>query len=153
MRSLLQSIKARLTGRLTWMKPGNIFVTPDAEYIPASVRPPCIGIKDGNISRDPEPGTGTYRKEVCEVQIIIWSDLLRDEAAILGDTVLGEKGLAETAAEIDAALDRYLAAEPVLEAFCSTEKGTEQYSDGNNTIQRKIMIFKYITDGTRPGEA
>ena len=152
MKSLLKNIKTRLTSKLEWMKPDCIFITPDAEYIPASVRPPCIGIKDGDIRRTPEPGTGTFRRESREVHIIIWSDLIREETAIIGDSVLGEKGLAEAAEEVDAALDGYLADETVGDAWCKLEKGTEQFSDGHNIIQRKILTFEYETNGARPGE-
>jgi hypothetical protein len=61
MKTLLSAIKKELQDKLTNIRDTDIFIAPHINYIPASVRMPCVAIKDGKIQRkELTGGAGGY---------------------------------------------------------------------------------------------
>ena len=142
MKSLLTAIKTQLQTELSDVRDADIFIAPHINFIPAAVRMPCVGIKDGTIVRQEQ--IGGYIAETYQVQLAVYVNSRKDEAAIMGDESVDQKGVLDMVAEVHSALHQQLMnLSGVISAFCSTEQASEMFGDDTATVVRKIIIYQY----------
>jgi len=143
MQALLTAIQEELqTEMADDVRPLDIFIAPHINYIPASVRLPCIGIKDGPIQRIELIGGQIGYS--AQVKIVIYVSLKKDSASIMGDESTEQKGVLGLAADIHTALHQNtLAITGLHSAFCRAETEAEIVSDETNSVVRKILTYTY----------
>jgi len=142
MKALLTAIKAQLQTTLTYIRDRDIYITPHENFVPNAVRPPCVGIKDGAITRDPLMGGCVESK--LSVSIIVFVQLQKDEASIMGDTATSKKGVLDIADDIETALNNNLLSITGLQhAYCDASAASELFGDERESLQRKIITCNY----------
>ena len=148
MKELLNAIKSQLRADLTYMRDRDVYVTPHANYIPNAAKPPCVGLKDGGITRTELPG-GMWEVTLT-VHLAVYVQLAKDEASIMGDTATGKKGVLDIVDDIHASLDEnLLGISGMIEAFSSSEAESEMFGDENEGLQRKIVTYQYVKEEER----
>ena len=150
MKDLLTAIQTQLRTDLTYIRDSDIYITPHENYIPSQVRPPCVGIKDGTTGR--RELAGGMMEYTLGVMIIVFVDLLKAEAAIMGDTATGKKGVLEIADGIHASLDENLLDISGMQEATSdpTEAGSELFGNEEDGLQKKLIKFQYVKEEERP---
>ena len=148
MKDLLTAIQTQLRTDLTYIRDDDIYITPHENYIPAQVRFPCVGIKDGAVAR-----TELTRGEAVEsdraVSIIAYVNLAKPEAAVMGDTATGKKGVLDIINDIHDSLHaNKLSLTGMSHAFCPGETGSELFGDENEYIQKKAVRYEYTQEET-----
>ncbi len=146
MKSLLSAIKTQLQTSLTYIRDSDIFITPHENYIPHAVRPPCVGIKDGNIQRT--PSMGGCVESALTVFIIVFVQMQKDEASIMGDVSTTKKGVLDVCSDIETALNNnLLSLSGVTHAWCASSAQSELFGDERESLQRKILTVIYEKEG------
>lgn len=143
MDELLVKIKEQLQSALSYIRAGDIFITPHLDFLPQGVKKPCIGIKDGKVEHS--YGAGGSKELTMWVRLAIFVDLKKDEAVIIGDEATGSRGVIGINKDCIAALDGELLAiagmedaeivEDLESRLWIVQKGDE--------IQQKILGLKY----------
>jgi len=140
-KTLLTAIKSQLQDDLTYIRHSDIYVTEDERMIPEAVKFPAVGLKDGEVLYTIE--TGDQETDELYVKAIVYVQLQKPEAAIMGDTATGKKGVLDIIADIKASLndekfsDTYEAAIPV------SESESELLADEETAIQMKSIMIRY----------
>lgn len=143
MLNILSAVKTNLQVALASdVRSGDIYVTPHVNYIPRSVKMPCVAIADGGLVRRELSGGAV--EATVKLRIVVYVDLAKDEAAILGDESTDRKGLIELAADIhDAVVGRGVTATGVLWGRCPAESPVEIFGDESNWVCRKILDYEF----------
>ena len=149
MKNLLNAIKTQLQTDLTYIRDGDIYVTEDENLIPESARFPALGIKDGPVTRIELPS------EMQEVTLTViltpFVQLDKPEAAIMGDSHTGKKGVLDITGDIHRSLDENLLGITGMQtAFSPREEGSELFGDEKEVIQKKTIIYQYVKEEERP---
>lgn len=148
MKELLSAIISQLQTALTYIRDGDIYVTPHENYIPNAVRPPCVGLKDGGITRTELSG-GMWEVALM-AKLIVYVQLAKDEASVMGDSATGKKGVLDIVDDIHVSLDENLLdIEGMQEAFSSSENESEMFGDEKEALQRKIITYQYVKEEDR----
>jgi len=150
MKALLTAIKTQLRTDLTYVRDSDIFVTEDENLIPDAVKFPAVGLKDGPVQRtEMIGGMMEYR---MTVKIIALVQLTKPEAAIMGDTSTGKKGILDLEADIHDSLDEnLLSITGMTEAVAAAiQPESEVFGDEVEVIQRKIIGYEYVKETERP---
>jgi hypothetical protein len=150
MHELILAIQQQLRSSLTYIREANIYVAPHIGYIPDTVNPPCIGIKDGSISR--VETMGEMLNVTLRVSLVVYVRLLKSGAGVMGDSSINQKGVLEIAQDIHAALDENLLSIDGMQAamVVTPEPESELFGDEVNLLQRKIITYEYEKEETRP---
>jgi len=150
LKELLTAIQTQLRTEKTYIRDSDIYITPHENYIPSQVRPPCVGIKDGAIAR--RELAGGMMEYTLNVTIIVFVQLHKSAAAIMGDAAAGKKGVLEIADDIHASLDEnLLGITGMLEAVSDpVEAGSELFGNEEDGLQRKVIKFQYVKEEERP---
>jgi len=150
MKELLNAIKAQLQDDLSYIRDADIYVTPHENYIPNQVRPPCVGLKDGPVTRTMMDRGGSWETRL-EVKIVCYVQLAKDEASVMGDTGTGKKGVLDIIDDINASLDNdTLSISGMKEATLASESESEMFGDEKEGLQRKIVTYLYTREDERP---
>ena len=148
MKALLLAIQVKLRAGLSYIRDGDIYIAPHENYIPNTVRPPCVGIKDGRIVRHELP-SGMWGVTL-QVILAIYVMLAKEEATIVGDAASGQKGILEIAGDIHAALDEnLLGISGMIEAFSPTESPSTLFGTGPY-LEQKLVTYEYVMEENRP---
>lgn len=148
MKALLQAVQTQLRADLTYIRDGDIFITPHENYIPRNVRPPCVGVKDGRIARMELP-SGMWAVK-AQVVLAVYVMLAKDEASVIGDAASGRKGILEIADDIHASLDEnLLSISGVISAFSPAESPSTLFGTGPY-LQQKLITYEYEMEEARP---
>ena len=148
MKELLSAIKTQLQTDLTYIRDRDIYVTPHENYIPNAVKLPCVGIKDGGISRTELPG-GMW-EVALSVKLIAYVQLAKEEASIMGDTASSKKGVLDIVDDIHLSLDEdLLGISGMIEAYSPAEAESEMFGDDDDAVQRKIVTYQYVKEEDR----
>jgi len=146
MKELLEAVQAELQTELDYVRDRDVFVTEDENIVPAKAKFPAIGIKDGRVTRRKLPGSSLII--TLTVRIIVWVQLTKDQATILGDAGTGKKGVLDIAEDIDTALDaNLLSISGMQEVFSPEEAESELVGDEEDALQRKTVDYEYIKEG------
>jgi hypothetical protein len=149
MKELLEKIQGQMRSDLSYIRPKNIYITPHVNFIPANVRPPCIGIKDGAITRTELPGE--MWEVTMHVTLAVYVQLRKDEASIMGDQATANKGVLEIAEDIHESLDENLVGISGMQsAFSPSETESEMFGDETDALQRKLITYEYVKEEERP---
>ena len=149
MKELLLAIQAQLRTDLTYVRSGDIYITPHLNYIPSHVRAPCIGIKDGGITRREEL-FGMWELTMA-ISIVVYVQLLKDEASIIGDAAADQKGVLDIIDDINASLDENLLdIDGMQAAYSPSEGASEMFGNEEAGLQSKVINFEYIKEEERP---
>jgi len=129
---------------LTEIRHENIYITPDENYIPIHVTLPCIGIKDGGLTWNVNLADTNGRKtSIYKLIIVVYSDLIRDETASMGDDSLDELGTLETCKNIINAIDGMLP-EGCYEAYTTGVSPTETFGGEGDRIHRQQISHELL---------
>ena len=147
MKILIAAIKAALqTGLSGTVRPADIYITPHVNYIPRSVRMPCVAIADGGSDRAELLGGAV--SVTAKITVVIYVDLAKEEAVIMGDAATGQKGLLDMADAVCSILDGdTLGVAGVLWAQCHAESASELFGDETAMVCRKILDYDYTMEG------
>jgi len=150
LKELLTAIQTQLRTEKTYIRDSDIYITPHENYIPSQVRPPCVGIKDGAIAR--RELAGGMMEYTLNVTIIVFVQLHKSAAAIMGDAAAGKKGVLEIADDIHVSLDENLLDITGMQEAVSgaTEAGSELFGDEKEALQRKMINYQYVKEEERP---
>ena len=149
MKDLIEAIRTQLRADMTDVRDSDVYVTPSEDFVPANVRPPCIGIKDGRISREEKFGDqmGTWLR----VTIVACVALTKEEAAIMGDDSGSRVGILDLADDIHESLDdNLLGISGMISAFSREESESNPFGDESLMMQRKLIYYEYEKEGDRP---
>lgn len=153
MKELLSAIKTQLQTDITYVRGSDIFITEDENLIPEAVKFPAVGIKDGPVVRiEMIGGMMEYR---MTVKIVALVQLTKPEAAIMGDTSTGRKGILDMEADIHTSLDEnLLSITGMIAAVALANQGeSEVFGDEVEVIQRKVIGYEYVKETERPSGA
>lgn len=146
-KALLLAVKARLTSALAaYVRPSDVFITPDPDFLPHGYRMPCVGIKDGPV-RIAE-GHSNTEEHAYQVALVVWAAVNKPEATIVGDAASGAKGLLEVAADVVKALRGETLDLPGFQWARPVEVGeTELAADENSAASRQAIVFEFTWEG------
>jgi len=148
MKELLNAIKAQLQTDLTYIRDRDIYVTPHENYIPHAIKSACVGIKDGGITRTELPG-GMWEVTLV-TKLIVYVQLAKEEASVMGDSAAGKKGVLDIVDDIHISLDEnLLGITGMIEAFSPSENESEMFGDEKEALQRKIVTYQYVKEEDR----
>jgi len=137
MKALLTAIKTALRTDIKYVRDRDIFVTEDEMILPAAVKFPAIGLKDGSVARKLAD-----KSEVDEnmiVRISSYSQVFKPE-----ESVMGTKGVLQMAADIISSLDENnLSLAGMYDAFATSEEPSELFGDEEEMIQKKTVVLQY----------
>ncbi len=148
MKELVLAIQTTLRSGISYVRDNDIYIAKHENIIPASVRPPCIGIKDGPIKRIELAG-GEMEYHMW-VKIVLYVQLMQDDASIMGD-ISGNKGVLDVADDVHALLDEsLLGITGMISAWSPSETESEWFGDDQVTMQRTILKYDYEKEEKRP---
>ena len=150
MKELLSAIKSQLQTDLSYVRDSDVFITEDENLIPSAVKFPAVGIKDGPVQRiEMIGGMMEYR---MTVKIVALVQLTKSEAAIMGDTSTGKKGILDMEADIHESLDENLLSITGMTAAvaAANQPESEVFGDEVEVIQRKVIAYEYVKETLRP---
>jgi hypothetical protein len=152
MKELLTAIKSQLQTDLTYVRDSDIFVTENENLIPAQVRFPAVGLKDGPVLRVEMAG-GMMEYQMT-VKIIALVQLVKPEAAIMGDTATDSKGILDMEDDIDSSLDENLLdIDGMISATALADQAeSEVFGNETDLIQRKIIGYQYVKEKLRASQ-
>lgn len=143
MKALLAAIKTKLQTDLTYIRNGDIYITPHENYIPQHVRPPCVGIKDNGMTRS-EAAFGTI-ESLIKVRLVVFVALAKDEASVMGDSITSKKGTLDIIADIRDSLEYdLLSISGMINATSPGESASELFGDERESLQKQSIDFDYI---------
>jgi hypothetical protein len=142
MQTLLPAIQAVLQGLLQLPRRGDCYITPHLNYMPTGTRQPCIGIKDGGISRVELAGE--------EMELTARVDLA-GFVRMTGDgfeAVCGPSGVYQLLDDATAELiNNRLGLADVLRVQIGTDKPTELFqADNKQWIVKLVRTLVYTLE-------
>jgi hypothetical protein len=140
---LLKAIRQQLQSELSYIREGDIFITPHIGFIPQGVMRPCIGIKDGK--DDHSYGAGHSKENKLYVRLAIFTDLSNQEYSIVGNPVSNVKGVLEIKTDCIAALEgNKLGIKGMTRVKVVADPESESFIvKGDAKMQRKQLGFLY----------
>lgn len=151
MKTLLTAIKSQLQSDLTYVRDSDIFVMEDEnEYPGEAVKYPAIGLKDGSVIR--KELMGGMMEYTMTVKIVVFVQLSKSEATIMGDAASGKKGVLDVEADVHTSLDEnLLGISGMQEAVpAANQPESDLFGDETEMVQRKIIPYQYVKEETRP---
>lgn len=142
MKTILTGIKAALQGGLSYVRAADVYISPHEQFVPAAVRQPCIGIKDGRVSRA-ELMAGCL-EIAFDVHVCCFVEILKDERSIIGDGASSGIGILEMASDVHGILHgNLLGVSGVTSAFCAGETESRMFDNTRNMLLAKILTYTY----------
>ncbi len=141
MKTLILATQAQLQADLSYVRDRDVFITEDEDLIPAQVKFPAVGIKDGSEKYDIE--TGNQESGELYLDIIAYVRLSKPGAAIMGDASTGKKGVLDIVKDIKASLSGQHLGGIVETAVPVESGGSEAMGDEEEAIQKKRITMKY----------
>lgn len=137
MKTLLTAIKTALRTDITYVRDRDVFVTEDEMILPAAVKFPAIGLKDGSVAR--KLADKSEIDEDMQVRVSAYSQVFKPE-----ESVMGTKGVLQMAADIITSLDENnLSLAGMYHAFATSEEPSELFGDEEEMIQKKTVVLQY----------
>lgn len=144
MKSLLAAIKLELqnAATLSFVRDSDIFITEHENFLLPSIRFPAIAIKDGPIVY--KVATKSQENDTLLVKIIMYVQLQKPEAGIMGDAATSAKGVLEVAALVRDLLKSNRLSGLVDSAWPESETESEILAlDEVEAVQMKIITMRY----------
>lgn len=144
MKDLLAAIKLELQNvvALDYVRDSDVFVAEHETILPPQLRFPAIGIKDGPITY--KIATRDQENDTLLVKIVAYVQLQKPEAVIMGDAVVGLKGVLGMMADIRTTLKGNRFGGLVDSAWPEAETESEPLvGDEGLVIQMKILTMHY----------
>ena len=152
MRTLLIGIKNQLQADLDYVRNDDFFITEDENLVPQTCKFPAVGLKDGPVNRTELSG-GMW-EVTLSVRVVIYVQLHKKRAAIIGDASADRKGVLEISEDIHDSLDQnLLGIEGMQHAFSPTETESELVGDEKTALQRKIITYQYVKEEERASQS
>ena len=146
MKALLQKIKETLQENLDYVRDKDIYITPHINLVPPASKYPCIGLKDGRVTR--KELAGDMLEITMQVHIVPYVRLIKeDETGIQGTAI--KKGILDMVQDIHAVLDDNLILPEIQAAFCPAERESELFNDGKIVLTRKVLTYEYVKEVAR----
>ena len=149
MKELLTAIKTALQDGISCVQDNDVYIAKHENIIPPATKFPCIGVKDGSISK--EELLCSMMGYVLQVKIVVYVRIMQSEASIVGNAA-GEKGVLEIVEDIHTLLDEntfglngYILGGPT-----GSEPESEWFGDETASLQRKIITYEYEKELERP---
>lgn len=149
MKELLNTVRSQLQDDLNYVRDNDVFVTEDEHLLPETVRFPAVGLKDGPISRRELPG-GMW-EVTMSVDLLVYVQLMKDGATVMGDAAAGKKGVLEIEDDVHVSLDENLLSITGMQSAFSPNSGpSELFGEENEAVQRKKITYRYVKEEVRP---
>ena len=147
MQTLLAAIKTALQAGITQARDGDVFITPSLNFLPAGVKSPAIGIKDGAVTRKDQ--TCGVVEKTMQVQVAVFIQLQKPEAAVMGDASTSSLGVLAAIDAIEAVLTgNLLAISGMIDARPVAESASELFvNDAGAGWQTKNITYNYTWEG------
>ena len=142
MKNLLSAIKTQLQTSLTYVRDSDIFVTEDERLVPSSVRFPAVALKDGAVGYS--VATQSQETEELNVRIIVYVQLQKAEASIMGDASTSKKGVLDIIKDVITALKHNTLSGQADSAFPVSETESSLLADEETAIQMKSVNMRYF---------
>lgn len=141
MNELLRAVRDSLQ-TLGRTRERDVFITPHPNYIPTAVRQPCIGVKDGKITRKELAGG-----MVEETLQVICFPMVK----VSGDGLTDEDGLLSLEKAIEEKLDQNLLSLPGMEYAWSPGSGESKmfFTDNKQWLSQKAITMEYTRERER----
>jgi len=137
MKALMALVKERLADQITAVRKEDFFYTVHPEAVPDTVKLPCVGIKDGKITKTDLVGGG--KEWTLRVDVIFYDRLFLNNKAI--------PDLLDNAAAIAEALEEYLLGDEVREVDAGAEEQPIGWLYVRDVLcQYKIQTFIYTKE-------
>jgi len=149
-KALLTAIKSQLQADLGYVRASDVFITEDEDLFPDAIKFPAIGIKDGPVVRIEM--IGGMIEYLMTVKIVALVQLTKPEAAIMGDSATGRKGILDMEKDIHASLDENLLSITGMTAAvaAANQSESEMFGDEVEVMQRKVIAYEYVKETERP---
>ena len=144
MDELLQKIKDELISQgVNGVRKGNIYITPDPNFIPQGVSMPCINIKDGKIKR--EYGASNSKNLTMYVRLTTLIKLTAKEAALVGSDKSGRQGILDINMQLITLLENNTLNIAGLEEAVVDEIKESRFYRGKRNVsyQIKELVMRY----------
>lgn len=150
MKALLSAIKTKLQTELTYVRNNDVFVTEDENLLPKSAKSHAVGIKDGAVTH--KELAGGMLELTMTVKIVLWVQLAKPEAAIMGDDAADKKGVLDMEADVHGVLDENLLAIAGMQSAVRSpiSPGSELFGDETDAMIRKVITYEYTKEKERP---
>ena len=150
MKELLSAIKAQLQTDLTYVRDSDIFIAEDDDLVPQSVRFPAVGIKDGPVQATEL--ASDMMEYTLTVRIIPYVQLVKPEAAVMGDASTSSKGILEMEEDIHQSLDENLLGIDGMQSAVGdpNRPESELFGDEEEMVLRKKITYRYVKEELRP---
>ena len=141
MNELLAAARAALQ-TLSEVRERDVFITSHPNFIPTGVRQPCIGIKDGKITR--KELAGSMLEETLLLDCI-------GMVKVSGDGLTGDSGILQLITAIETKLDQNTLGLPGMEfAWSPSETPSKMFfSDNKQCLVQKTITFQYTRERER----
>jgi len=141
MNELLQAVRNSLQ-TVGGLRARDVFITPHPNYIPTGVKQPCVGVKDGKITRKELAGG-----MVEETLQVICFPMVK----VSGDGLTGADGLLSLEKEIVNHLDQNLLNLPGMEYAWSPGSGESKmfFTDNKQWLSQKPITMEYTRERER----
>jgi len=149
MKDLLTAIKSQLQTDLTYVRASDVNITEDERMLRDAMKSPAVGIKDGTIEYNIATQGADESSELF-VKIIAYVDLQKPEAAIMGDSSIGKKGVLDILTDVKTSLRDNLLSGQADEVWFVSETESEFIGDeeAKIAIQMKILTVRYVRYGS-----
>jgi hypothetical protein len=147
-KDLLTAIRDALRAGLS-IKPQDVFLTPDEDYLPKACGLPAVGVKDGGTRRS-ELAAGMI-EEVITVRLAVWVRVVDLSEALCGNADAGRPGILDLAASVHEILDENTLGLPgVLSAFSPWEDASRFGAAASADLQNMVITYEYLKQEARP---
>ncbi len=144
MDELLKSIKTEVQDGLSYVRAGDVYITPHVNARPKGVREPCVGIKDGKVTH--KYLSGGAMEYTMAVKLSFFVSLSKQEASMIGDPSTGDKGILQVNKDLIEILDENDLGIPGI-ISCEIKDDSESIlyiTKDKKEIQRKELSLIYI---------
>jgi hypothetical protein len=142
MKDILLGVRDKLRSSLDYVRGSDIVIVEGDYIMPASIKYPAIGIKDGAISY--VEFTQDQKYDAYLVKIICFVQLQKNtEASIIGDDAAGQKGVMDVASDCITALRKDDLSGLVHAATPIGEAESINLIDQAQDVQSKIITIRY----------
>ena len=151
MKALLTAIKSRVQSDLSYVRDSDVFVVEDESAYPGeATRFPAVGLKDGPVVR--RELAGGMMEYTMTVKVILFVQLSKPEATIMGDAATGRVGILDMEADVHESLDENLLGISGMQSAVALpeQPESELFGDEKEMLQRKMVSYEYIKETERP---
>jgi hypothetical protein len=147
--ALLLALQAALADDVDGVRSADVFIAEADNIVPAAVRMPAIGIKDGPIRR--EELAGGWMRYSLTTKVIVWSQVLQDGKGIALGTSTNPSIITLARRAVEILDENLLDIDGMISAWSPSETEAQSFATSTGSVYlRKIITMEYIKEALRP---